>query len=66
MGSNIYARELHARDALLLARYPDRPVYLLRAVSSEIAAPLALERADLDSARAEWANTAAERAGQGH
>ena len=65
MGSNIYARELHARDTLLLARYPDRPVYLLRAVSSQVGASLVLERLGLDSARAEWANTAAERTGQG-
>ncbi len=64
MGSNLYARELHARDTLLLARYAHRPVYLLRAMSSE-AAPLLLERVDLDSARAEWASTAGERAGQG-
>jgi hypothetical protein len=30
-GSNIYARDLNARDTLLLAKYPDRPIYLLRA-----------------------------------
>src|SRR5687768_3945921 len=65
MGSNIYARELHARDTLLLARYPERAVYLLRAASSVAAAPLVLERVDLDSARTEWASTAAERVGQG-
>ncbi len=28
-GGNIYARDLHARDSLLLAEYPDRHVYLL-------------------------------------
>lgn len=54
-GSNIYARDLHARDTLLLQRYPDRAVYLLRAVSSDVGAPLFLERVRLDSARAEWA-----------
>jgi hypothetical protein len=26
---NVYGRDLHARDTLLLAAYPDRPVYLL-------------------------------------
>jgi hypothetical protein len=57
MGSNIYARDLHARDTLLLQRYPDRPVYLLRAASSEFGSPLVLERVRLDSARAEWAET---------
>ena len=58
MGSNIYARDLHARDTLLFARYPERPVYLLRAVSSDLGAPLFLERVRMDSARAEWAQTA--------
>jgi hypothetical protein len=55
-GSNIYARDLHARDTLLLQRYPDRRVYLLRAASSEVGAKLLLEPLRLDSARAEWAS----------
>jgi hypothetical protein len=59
MGTNIYARDLHARDTLLLKRYEGRRVYMLRATSSEIGAPLILEPVSLDSARAEWA------AGQG-
>ena len=57
-GSNIYARDLHARDTLLLARYPERPVYLLRGESSEVGARLLLEPLKLDSARAEWAGAA--------
>jgi 4-amino-4-deoxy-L-arabinose transferase-like glycosyltransferase len=57
-GSNIYARDLHARDTLLLARYPERPVYLLRAASSEMGARLLLEPFKLDSARSEWAGSA--------
>lgn len=57
-GSNIYARDLHARDTLLLARYPERPVYLLRAESSEVGARLLLEPFKLDSARSEWAASA--------
>jgi hypothetical protein len=60
-GSNIYARDLHARDTLLFARYPERPVFLLRAVSSEMGARLLLEPLKLDSARAEWAGTASSR-----
>ncbi len=28
-GGNVYARDLHARDSLLLVEYPERPVYLL-------------------------------------
>lgn len=59
VGTNLYARELHGRDTLLLQRYGDRPLYMLRAVSSEIGASLMLERLSIDSARAEW------RAGQG-
>ncbi len=55
VGSNVYARDLHARDTLLLGRYADRPVYLLRTVSDEVGSPLMLERVRLDSARAEWA-----------
>jgi hypothetical protein len=31
---NVYARDLQARDTLLLATYPNRPVYALRAASA--------------------------------
>jgi len=34
-GGNIYARDLHEHNALLLAAYPDRPVFLVRPPSSE-------------------------------
>ena len=54
MGTNLYARDLHSRNPLLLDRYRDRPVYLLRSVSPEVYAPLMLEPLRLDSARAEW------------
>lgn len=53
-GTNVYARDLHGRDTVLLARFPERPVYLLRASSSDVGAPLVLERVSLDSARAAW------------
>jgi hypothetical protein len=53
-GTNIYARDLHARDTLLLQRYAGRAVYLLRATSSAVGAPLVLEPFRMDSARAEW------------
>jgi hypothetical protein len=52
--TNIYARDLHARDTLLLRRYQSRPAYVLRATSSDVGAPLMLEPLRLDSARAEW------------
>ena len=53
-GTNVYARDLHARDTVLVQRYGERPLYLLRASSSEVGAPLVLERVSLDSARGEW------------
>ena len=33
-GGNIYARDLHERNALLLALHPDRPVFLVRPITS--------------------------------
>lgn len=60
-GSNVYARDLHARDTLLLQRYPERPTYLLRAASSDVGATLLLEPLRLDSARAEWATLSSSR-----
>jgi hypothetical protein len=38
-GGNIYARDLDEQNPLLAAQYPNRPVYLLKPVSSEIGAP---------------------------
>lgn len=38
-GGNIYARDLGEQNPLLIAKYPERPVYLLKPVSSEIGAP---------------------------
>ena len=53
-GSNVYARDLQARDTLLLARYFDRSVYLMRPLSSEEGAALHLELLRADSLRAAW------------
>lgn len=61
MGTNLYARDLHARDTVLLRRHPGRPVYLLRRRSPELGAPLLLEPLNLDSARAEWSGAPAQR-----
>lgn len=52
--SNIFARDLHARDTLLLKQYPGRRLYLLRPTSSELGAPLVLERLRPDSLAAAW------------
>jgi hypothetical protein len=60
-GSNIYARELHARDTLLFALYPSRPVYVMRTASSRVGAPLELHPLSADSARREWAASATSR-----
>ncbi|MGH7627645.1 MAG: hypothetical protein ACREOJ_20310, partial [Gemmatimonadaceae bacterium] len=35
-GGNMYVRDLGARDTLLMKRYPDRPVYLLKPASSDV------------------------------
>jgi len=56
---NVYARDLHARDTLLLAAHPDRNVYLLRPVSLEIGAPLRLEPLRRDSLERVWRVTPA-------
>lgn len=53
-GGNVYARDLHARDTLLLAAYGDREVYVLRAASAAMGAPLVLVPLNVDSARADW------------
>jgi hypothetical protein len=53
--TNVYARELHARDTLLFKLYPSRPVYVLRATSSDLGSPLKLFPLNMDSARADWA-----------
>lgn len=56
-GSNLYARDLHARDTLLLRAFAGRQVYVLRPSSSRIGALLELVPFAEDSARAEWART---------
>lgn len=52
---NTYARDLHARDTLLLRAYANRPVYLLRHSAADSLGPAALFPVKLDSARASWA-----------
>lgn len=55
---NIYARDLHARDSVLLAAYPDRPTYVLRPESAEPQALPHFYRVSVDSARREWSGSA--------
>jgi hypothetical protein len=53
-GSNVYARDLHERDSLLVARYAGRAIYLLRPVSGDAGAPLRLEALRPDSMLQAW------------
>lgn len=53
---NVYARDLHARDTLLLQEHRGRPVYLLRPTGPEAGAPLALELLNIDSLSRAWQN----------
>ena len=61
--SNVYARDLHARDTLLLDQYPGRPVYLMKPINSEIGAALHLLALAPDSLHGAWrpGGTAVER-----
>jgi len=53
-GDNVYARDLHARDTLLLAAYPDRPVYLLRPPTAALGEQPAFFPVSRDSLYAAW------------
>ncbi|GAC1631416.1 MAG: hypothetical protein NVS4B2_15330 [Chloroflexota bacterium] len=53
-GGNIYARDLHARDTLLLKDFPGRPIWILRPRSSDIGAEPEFAEASLDSLSSAW------------
>ncbi|MDQ8153193.1 MAG: hypothetical protein P3B98_00910 [Gemmatimonadota bacterium] len=53
-GGNIYARDLHARDSLLLAEHPDRPVYLLTRAGTRVDDRLVFLPLRRDSLAAAW------------
>ena len=53
---NLFVRDLHARDSLLLQAYPGKPVYLL-VRDTTAAAPFRLLPLAMDSARSEWRST---------
>lgn len=53
-GDNIFARDLHERDTLLLAQYPERPVYLLTRVGTRVDAPLYFQPLVRDSLLQVW------------
>ena len=50
----IYARDLHARDSVLLSRYPSRSVYLVRPSSDSDGAMPRFWPISRDSMRADW------------
>lgn len=53
-GGNIYARDLHARDSLMLAAYRDRPVYLLTRAGTRVDDKLMYLPLNRDSLFASW------------
>jgi hypothetical protein len=55
--SVVYARDLHARDSVLLARFPSRAVYLVRPPSDGDGVSPRFWRISRDSLRAAWSVT---------
>lgn len=53
-GGNVYARDLHARDSLLLAEFPDRPVFLLTRAGTRVDDPPLFLLLRRDSLAAAW------------
>ena len=51
---NVYARDMHARDSLLMQLHPSRPVYLLRPQSADRMAPPIFVPLSRDSLLATW------------
>ena len=52
-GGNVYARDLHASDSLLVAKYPGRAIWLLTK-SPAVGSPLRFAPVSVDSMRREW------------
>ena len=57
---NVFARDLHERDSLLLRDHPGRPVYLLRSAGAEFGAPMELIPLSRDSLLASWRSSSDE------
>lgn len=51
---NVYLRDLHARDSLVLGAYAGRPVWLVTK-ASPVGSPLRFEKVSIDSMHREWA-----------
>ena len=54
-GGNIYARDLHARDTLLLSAYPDRDIYLLQPPTTQVGVAPRYALLSRDSLEQVWA-----------
>jgi hypothetical protein len=53
-GNNVYARDLHGRDTLLLQAYPNRKLYLLKPASAKIGEPPRFYPLSRDSLERAW------------
>jgi hypothetical protein len=53
--TNLYVRDLHARDTVLLNRYPNRPIFVVRRDSTAAGVTLRYHRALRDSLLTSWA-----------
>ena len=53
--TNVYVRDLHARDTLLLKQYPNRPIFVVRRDSTAAGVTLRYYRASRDSLLGSWA-----------
>ncbi len=51
---NVFARDLHARDTLLFAAYPDRAVFLLKPDDTGVASLLRFHPVSVDSLYRTW------------
>ena len=51
---NVYARDLGARDTLLMAQYPERPLFLMRRRAAEAGGTVEWLRWSRDSVVAQW------------
>lgn len=56
-GGNVYARDLHGRDTLLVRAYPGRPLYLLRPASAAVGEPPRFYPLSPDSLERAWRDT---------
>ena len=52
---NLYLRDLHARDSLIMAAHPGRPLYLLKPAGPDEGAPPLFYPVSRDSLAASWA-----------